>query len=71
MFATEIRKMKKEDLVKEITDAKMELLKVQDQIASGKETEVRKSLKLMREIARMLTVLTQIEKEENGSGKRK
>ncbi|KKR05649.1 MAG: 50S ribosomal protein L29 [candidate division WS6 bacterium GW2011_GWF2_39_15] len=59
MKADEIRKMSVEDIKKEITSAYMELKNVTDNIRVGKEKNVRKSLNIKRNIARMLTVLKQ------------
>lgn len=60
MFASEYRKMKKAELQKEIDKKTEEYIQAKEDIMRGKEKDVRKSLKLRREIAKMLTVLPEL-----------
>jgi ribosomal protein L29 len=60
MKATEIREMKREDVVKQLTQQYAELRNIQDNIRTGKEKDSSKTLKIKRNIARMLTVLTEM-----------
>lgn len=64
MFASEYRKMKTEELQKEIDKKSDEYVQIKEDIMRGKEKDVRKSLKLRREIAKMLTVLTEMNNKE-------
>ncbi len=67
MKMAEIRKMKIEEIEKEITHQYLELKNIKSSIRLGKESDVSKNLKIKRNIARMLTVLTQLKKEVNGN----
>jgi ribosomal protein L29 len=60
MKATEIRKMSREDVVKQLVQQYAEVRNIQDQIRTGKEKDSSKSLKIKRNIARMLTVLNEM-----------
>ena len=59
MKTSEIRKLKKEELEKQIAEQKEEFYKTSDEVQSGKEKDLGKSLKIRRNIARMLTVLNE------------
>ena len=63
MKIAEIRKMKAAEIEKEVAHAYDELKNSSDDISSGKEKDVSKSLKIRRKIARMLTVLNETKNE--------
>ncbi len=65
MKIDEIKKMKKEDMEKEITSLKKELLKTKEEIEKGKEKNVRKGLRIKRNIARIHTVLNELERKND------
>lgn len=60
MKAGEIRKMNREDITKQLTQQYAELRNTQDDIRTGKEKDASKTLKIKRNIARMLTVLQEM-----------
>ena len=68
----EIRKLKKEELEKELGSLKAELATAKEEIKSGKEKNVRKGLRTKKNIARIRTVLNELEKEnEKGKSEKK
>lgn len=60
MRPTAIRKMEKSSIEKELQKMEAELVEISENIRMGKEKDVRKSLKIKRNIARMLTVLKEM-----------
>ena len=71
MNTAQMRKMKVEEIEKEITQAYVELKNTRDEISSGKEKDVSKSLKIRRNIARMLTVLNEMRQADEQSNSKK
>lgn len=63
MKMDDIRKLKKEELKKELGSLKAELVTAKKEIKSGKEKNVRKGLRIKKNIARIRTVLNELEKE--------
>lgn len=57
MKVSAIRKMEESSLQSELKKMYQELIKCKEDIRIGKEKDFRKSLKIKRNIARMLTVL--------------
>lgn len=57
----EIRNMKKEEIEKQIAQLYSDLRNTNLDILSGKEKDVKKGLKIRKIIARMLTVLKEME----------
>ncbi len=66
MDIKEIRKLKDEDLEKELGQLRSQLEQVKQDIEVGKEKNVRKTLRIKKNIARILTVLNE-RKVENES----
>ena len=62
MNIQEIKKLKTEELVKELLKKQEELFEVSKDIRNGKEKNVKKSLRIKRIIARIQTVLNEKEK---------
>ncbi len=62
MNMKEIRKLKKEELFKELGSLESELVRVKNEIRAGKEKNVRKSLRIKKNIARIRTVLNELER---------
>ncbi len=59
MEIAKIRKMSKEELSKSIIEGYTELKNIGNDLRTGKEKDSTKSLKIKRNIARMLTVLNE------------
>ncbi|GEM_PF-2910731 len=71
MELKEIRKLKTEDLNKELEKFYKQLVKIKKDIRDGKEKDVRKGLRIKRIIARIQTVLNEnkknnLKQKENG-----
>lgn len=60
MKASAIRKMEKDAIEKETKKLQEELFSSYESVRLGKEKDVRKTLKIKRNIARMLTVLKEM-----------
>jgi ribosomal protein L29 len=68
MKINDIRNLKKEELEKELGSLEAELVTAKKEIRYGKEKNVKKNLRIKRNIARIRTVLNELERE-NGKGK--
>ncbi len=66
MKIKEIRDTKTEQLAKELDKFERELLVAKKDIRDGKEKNVRKGLRIKRNIARIQTVLNERSKNEKG-----
>ena len=60
MKATAIRKMERAAIESEVSKEKDQLLSTSEAIRLGKEKNIRKTLQIRRNIARMLTVLKEM-----------
>ena len=64
MDVKDLRKKTEEELKKEISQSYLELKNVMEDIRTGKEKNVKKGLKIRKNIARMLTVLNEKESKK-------
>ncbi len=64
MNIQEMKKLNKQELLKELGVLKQELETSKADISSGKEKNVRKSLRIKRNIARIQTVLNELETKD-------
>jgi len=61
MYMQDIKKMGKEEIGKNLDQNYVELGRIKEGIRTGKEKDVKKSLKIRKNIARMLTALKDLE----------
>ena len=66
MKASEIRKLTREEIEKKIKDSKSELLDLRMKAATG---SLEKLDAIKKDVARMMTVLNEMKKEEQGGNK--
>ena len=65
MKASNFRDMTKEDLVQEETELRKQLLKIRFQAATGQTESAGKMKDIRRDISRIKTVLTEMERHES------
>lgn len=64
MKASEIRNMSADEILTEIDDAREELMKLRFQTATGELTDFNRLRVMRRNIARMMTILTERDRDE-------
>ena len=64
MKASEIRNMSADEILTEIDDAREELMKLRFQTATGELTDFNRLRVMRRNIARMMTVLAERDRDE-------
>ena len=64
MDALEIRNLTTDEILTELDDAREELMKLRFQIATGELTDFNRLRIMRRNIARLMTVLTERKREE-------
>jgi large subunit ribosomal protein L29 len=67
--ASEIRKLTREEIEKKIKDSKSELLDLRMKAATGSLEKPSKLDAIKKDVARMMTVLNEMKKEEQGGNK--
>lgn len=68
MTASEIRKLSREEIEKKIKDSKSELLDLRMKAATGVLEKPSKIDAIKKDVARMMTVLNEIKREEAEGG---